>query len=175
MTTYRIAPSLLSADFARLGALRAADLTARALGDADAVSYGDFHVAKNVVYALTGEEDGDDDGSPRRRHVREQAEGDTGEGHRGEATDGLDTFVPLERDGAGAAVGELEVAVVEQQGLDAGRLAGARDRARSVAGVPDAGRFRHRRRVGRVRQADNSIVRQGVPVAWARPGAARVR
>ena len=34
---------------------------ARRLGDADAVSYGDFHLAHNVVYALTGETDGTDE------------------------------------------------------------------------------------------------------------------
>jgi 3-methyladenine DNA glycosylase/8-oxoguanine DNA glycosylase len=51
---------------ARLEALRgvgewtSAEVAARALGDADAVSFGDFHVATNVVYALTGVEDGDD-------------------------------------------------------------------------------------------------------------------
>lgn len=37
-----------------------AEVASRALGDADAVSFGDFHVAKNVVYALTGEQDGTD-------------------------------------------------------------------------------------------------------------------
>ncbi len=44
-----------------VGVWTAAEVASRALGDADAVSYGDFHIAKNVVYALTGEEDGDDD------------------------------------------------------------------------------------------------------------------
>jgi len=38
-----------------------AEVASRALGDADAVSFGDFHVAKNVVYALTGEQDGTDE------------------------------------------------------------------------------------------------------------------
>jgi len=31
-----------------------AEVRARALGDADAVSFGDFHVAKDVGWALTG-------------------------------------------------------------------------------------------------------------------------
>jgi 3-methyladenine DNA glycosylase/8-oxoguanine DNA glycosylase len=43
-----------------IGVWTSAEVASRALGDADAVSYGDFHVAKNVVYALTGEEDGTD-------------------------------------------------------------------------------------------------------------------
>jgi len=38
-----------------------AEVASRSLGDADAVSYGDFHVARNVVYALTGETDGTDE------------------------------------------------------------------------------------------------------------------
>jgi 3-methyladenine DNA glycosylase/8-oxoguanine DNA glycosylase len=44
-----------------VGAWTSAEVAARALGDADAVSYGDFHVATNVVYALTGETDGTDE------------------------------------------------------------------------------------------------------------------
>jgi 3-methyladenine DNA glycosylase/8-oxoguanine DNA glycosylase len=44
-----------------IGAWTSAEVAGRALGDADAVSFGDFHVAKNVVYALTGEEDGTDE------------------------------------------------------------------------------------------------------------------
>lgn len=43
------------------GKWTSAEVAARALGDADAVSFGDFHVAKNVVYAMTGEEDGTDE------------------------------------------------------------------------------------------------------------------
>lgn len=37
-----------------------AEIAQRALGDADAVSVGDFHLAGDVVYALTGRMDGDD-------------------------------------------------------------------------------------------------------------------
>jgi 3-methyladenine DNA glycosylase/8-oxoguanine DNA glycosylase len=44
-----------------VGRWTSAEVASRSLGDADAVSYGDFHVAKNVVYALTGEQDGTDD------------------------------------------------------------------------------------------------------------------
>jgi len=44
-----------------VGEWTSAEVASRALGDADAVSFGDFHVAKNVVYALTGEEDGTDE------------------------------------------------------------------------------------------------------------------
>jgi 3-methyladenine DNA glycosylase/8-oxoguanine DNA glycosylase len=44
-----------------IGVWTSAEVASRALGDADAVSYGDFHVAKNVVYALTGETDGTDE------------------------------------------------------------------------------------------------------------------
>ena len=43
-----------------IGRWTAAEVRARALGDADAVSFGDYHIAKNVTYALTGEV-GDDD------------------------------------------------------------------------------------------------------------------
>lgn len=38
-----------------------AEIAQRALGDADAVSVGDFHVAKDIVYAMTGEFDGTDE------------------------------------------------------------------------------------------------------------------
>jgi 3-methyladenine DNA glycosylase/8-oxoguanine DNA glycosylase len=44
-----------------VGVWTSAETASRALGDADAVSFGDFHVAKNVVYALTGETDGTDE------------------------------------------------------------------------------------------------------------------
>jgi 3-methyladenine DNA glycosylase/8-oxoguanine DNA glycosylase len=44
-----------------VGVWTAAEVAQRTLGDADAVSYGDFHVANNVVYALTGEVDGSDE------------------------------------------------------------------------------------------------------------------
>jgi 3-methyladenine DNA glycosylase/8-oxoguanine DNA glycosylase len=44
-----------------VGIWTAAEAAQRALGDADAVSYGDFHVANDVVYALTGEVDGTDE------------------------------------------------------------------------------------------------------------------
>jgi 3-methyladenine DNA glycosylase/8-oxoguanine DNA glycosylase len=44
-----------------IGVWTAAEIAQRALGDADAVSYGDFHVAKDVVYALTGEWGGTDE------------------------------------------------------------------------------------------------------------------
>ena len=39
----------------------AAEVAVRAWGDRDAVSFGDFHVARAVVHALTGRTDGDDD------------------------------------------------------------------------------------------------------------------
>ena len=38
----------------------AAEVRQRAHGDPDAVSVGDFHVAGQVVFALTGATDGDD-------------------------------------------------------------------------------------------------------------------
>ena len=38
-----------------------AEIAQRALGDADAVSVGDFHLAADVVYQLTGAFDGTDD------------------------------------------------------------------------------------------------------------------
>jgi 3-methyladenine DNA glycosylase/8-oxoguanine DNA glycosylase len=44
-----------------VGGWTSAEVASRSLGDADAVSYGDFHVAHNVVYALTGETDGTDE------------------------------------------------------------------------------------------------------------------
>jgi 3-methyladenine DNA glycosylase/8-oxoguanine DNA glycosylase len=43
-----------------VGVWTAAEVRQRAHGDADAVSFGDYHVAKNVTWALTGEP-GDDD------------------------------------------------------------------------------------------------------------------
>ncbi|RYE87614.1 MAG: DNA-3-methyladenine glycosylase 2 family protein, partial [Myxococcales bacterium] len=43
-----------------IGRWTSAEVRVRALGDADAVSFGDYHVAKDVNWALTGEE-GDDD------------------------------------------------------------------------------------------------------------------
>ena len=58
----------LSADDARrrlmaidgVGEWTAAEVGARALGDADAVSFGDFHLAGQLVYAFTGRRDGTD-------------------------------------------------------------------------------------------------------------------
>lgn len=44
-----------------IGAWTAAEVAVRAWGDRDAVSFGDFHVARAVVHALTGRTDGDDD------------------------------------------------------------------------------------------------------------------
>ncbi len=44
-----------------IGVWTAAETAQRAFGDADAVSYGDFHVPADVVYALTGETDGTDE------------------------------------------------------------------------------------------------------------------
>lgn len=43
-----------------VGLWTAAETGQRALGDADAVSYGDYHLAAQVVYALTGERGGND-------------------------------------------------------------------------------------------------------------------
>lgn len=43
-----------------VGEWTAAEVAQRALGDADAVSFGDYHVARDVTRALTGEE-GDDE------------------------------------------------------------------------------------------------------------------
>lgn len=44
-----------------VGAWTYAEVAQRALGDADAVSVGDFHLAGDVVYALTGSLTGDDE------------------------------------------------------------------------------------------------------------------
>lgn len=44
-----------------VGAWTAAEISSRAFGDADAVSVGDYHLARNVTYALTSREDGTDD------------------------------------------------------------------------------------------------------------------
>ena len=44
-----------------VGVWTAAETVQRSHGDADAVSYGDFHIPKNVVFALTGETDGGDE------------------------------------------------------------------------------------------------------------------
>ncbi|HET7475548.1 MAG TPA: DNA-3-methyladenine glycosylase 2 family protein [Dermatophilaceae bacterium] len=43
-----------------IGRWTAAEVRQRALGDADAVSFGDYHVAKNIGWALVGEEVDDD-------------------------------------------------------------------------------------------------------------------
>lgn len=43
-----------------VGVWTAAETAQRALGDADAVSFGDYHVAKNIGWALTGQEVDDD-------------------------------------------------------------------------------------------------------------------
>lgn len=43
-----------------IGAWTSAEVRATALGDADAVSFGDYHVAKNVGWVLTGEAIDDD-------------------------------------------------------------------------------------------------------------------
>jgi 3-methyladenine DNA glycosylase/8-oxoguanine DNA glycosylase len=45
-----------------IGVWTAAEVAQRALGDADAVSVGDFHIPAMVGYALTGQRDTDDDG-----------------------------------------------------------------------------------------------------------------
>lgn len=45
---------------AGVGEWTAAEVAQRALGDADALSVGDFHVARNVVFAFTGRTDGTD-------------------------------------------------------------------------------------------------------------------
>lgn len=44
-----------------VGPWTAAEVGQRALGDSDAVSVGDYHLANNVVYALSGRLDGADD------------------------------------------------------------------------------------------------------------------
>lgn len=43
-----------------IGVWTSAETAQRALGDADAVSFGDYHVAKNIGWALVGEEIDDD-------------------------------------------------------------------------------------------------------------------
>ncbi len=43
-----------------IGAWTAAEVGVRAWGDRDAVSFGDFHLARAIVHALTGRTDGDD-------------------------------------------------------------------------------------------------------------------
>ena len=43
-----------------MGVWTAAEVHQRALGDPDAVSFGDYHVAKDVGWALTGSEVDDD-------------------------------------------------------------------------------------------------------------------
>jgi 3-methyladenine DNA glycosylase/8-oxoguanine DNA glycosylase len=43
-----------------IGVWTSAEVRFRAHGDADAVSFGDYHIAKNVGWALTGEEVDDD-------------------------------------------------------------------------------------------------------------------
>lgn len=43
-----------------VGVWTAAEVAQRALGDADAISVGDYHLARRVVHALTGRRDGDD-------------------------------------------------------------------------------------------------------------------
>ena len=43
-----------------IGVWTAAEVAQRALGDPDAVSFGDYHVAKNIGWALTGSEVDDD-------------------------------------------------------------------------------------------------------------------
>lgn len=43
-----------------IGVWTVAEVAQRALGDADAVSFGDYHVAKNIGWALVGEELDDD-------------------------------------------------------------------------------------------------------------------
>jgi 3-methyladenine DNA glycosylase/8-oxoguanine DNA glycosylase len=44
-----------------VGEWTVAEVAQRALGDADAVSFGDYHVAHHVVYAFTGSRDGTDE------------------------------------------------------------------------------------------------------------------
>lgn len=44
-----------------IGVWTAAEVSVRAWGDADAVSFGDYHLARTVVHALTGRRDGTDD------------------------------------------------------------------------------------------------------------------
>ena len=44
-----------------IGGWTAAEVGQRALGDADAVSFGDYHLAQQVVHAFTGAMDGTDE------------------------------------------------------------------------------------------------------------------
>jgi 3-methyladenine DNA glycosylase/8-oxoguanine DNA glycosylase len=44
-----------------IGVWTAAEIGHRALGDSDAVSFGDYHLPENIVYALTGQEGGTDE------------------------------------------------------------------------------------------------------------------
>ena len=44
-----------------IGVWTAAEVAVRALGDADAVSFGDFHLARTIVHFLTGRTDGTDE------------------------------------------------------------------------------------------------------------------
>lgn len=44
-----------------IGGWTAAEVGQRALGDADAVSFGDYHLAQQAVYAFTGDRDGTDE------------------------------------------------------------------------------------------------------------------
>jgi 3-methyladenine DNA glycosylase/8-oxoguanine DNA glycosylase len=44
-----------------IGVWTTAEVGVRAWGDRDAVSFGDFHLARAIVHALTGRTDGDDD------------------------------------------------------------------------------------------------------------------
>ncbi len=48
-----------------VGVWTAAEISARAFGDADAVSFGDYHLARNVTWALTGRDDGTDEDMAR--------------------------------------------------------------------------------------------------------------
>ena len=43
-----------------VGVWTSAEVAQRALGDPDSVSFGDYHVAKNITWALTGEALDDD-------------------------------------------------------------------------------------------------------------------
>ena len=44
-----------------IGQWTAAETSSRAFGDSDAVSVGDYHLARNVTFALTGRTDGTDE------------------------------------------------------------------------------------------------------------------
>ncbi len=46
---------------AGIGEWTAAEVAQRALGDPDSVSFGDYHMAKNLTWALTGQVGGDDE------------------------------------------------------------------------------------------------------------------